>query len=221
MSSFFSSLSSSRSSLSSSGSTFGSSSSSSSSSSGTTLIDESFAKMIQSTEYRVLLDAVVTIEVYLNREGWHWFLLVKMKDTEYKFVTVEITTSDMQNLVRTMRIRESAKGSDFVGDYTGSFKNLCQIADCVVDDMGSYNLFTSNCQHFCNNLLLRIGLKHDFSTTIGPNTTVCKSYTMSPDEDNSSYVAPERLEQIYLKLFAGQGGVVGARLINALLSAPR
>ena len=33
----------------------------------------------------------------------HWYLLVKMKDSDLPFITVEITTTNMKNLIQTMR----------------------------------------------------------------------------------------------------------------------
>ena len=53
-----------------------------------------------------------------------------------------------------------------MGSYKGTLHDLCQIADQVVEDMKSYNLVTSNCQHFCNNLLRKTG-KRNFRITVG------------------------------------------------------
>jgi hypothetical protein len=52
------------------------------------------------------------------------------------------------------------------GTYNGTLHDLCQIADKVVEEMKSYNLVTSNCQHFCNNLLRKIG-KKTYPMTVG------------------------------------------------------
>ena len=111
----------------------------------------------------------------------HWLLLVKMFRSKLPYLTLEITTnSDLCELIPTIRtiseneteIGASVKPQDSVtsitdvGSYKGTLHDLCQFADKVVEDMKSYNLITSNCQHFCNNLLRKIG-KGTFPMTIG------------------------------------------------------
>lgn len=62
-----------------------------------------------------------------------------------------------------------------VGTYQGTLNELCQRADRVIVKMGAYNLFRSNCQHFCNNFLSEIGLESGKQkTSIGPTTTVTR-----------------------------------------------
>ena len=43
-----------------------------------------------------------------------------------------------------------------MGTYRGSLFDLCELADGVVEEMGTYDLVESNCQHFCNNLLKKL-----------------------------------------------------------------
>lgn len=51
-----------------------------------------------------------------------------------------------------------------------TIKEICEIADEVRRGMGRFNMLDNNCQHFCNNVLQRLGLQTE-RTTIGPTTT--------------------------------------------------
>ena len=53
-----------------------------------------------------------------------------------------------------------------------TMREICHTAEEVRIKMGKYNVFTSNCQHFCNNLLQKL----EFPTTktmVGPRHTLC------------------------------------------------
>lgn len=52
-----------------------------------------------------------------------------------------------------------------LGIYEGTLYYLCELADKVVEEMESYDLFSSNCQTFCNKLLKKIG-KNEFPTIL-------------------------------------------------------
>ena len=114
--------------------------------------------------------------VYIQRKGYHWFLLVKCpqyiptEDTE-EFVTLEITTPNLRDFCRVMDVLKDDEGKELVDHYEGTFLDLCKMADKVVDDMDIYSLFSNNCQHFCNNLLKRLKMK-TYPPTVGPETTV-------------------------------------------------
>lgn len=47
---------------------------------------------------------------------------------------------------------------------------LCKKAERVRRGMGQYNVLKKNCQHFCNNVLQKLGLPTT-PTTVGPRTT--------------------------------------------------
>lgn len=51
-----------------------------------------------------------------------------------------------------------------------TIKEVCEIADAVRRGMQYYRLLDNNCQHFCNNVLERLGLETE-RTTVGPTTT--------------------------------------------------
>ncbi len=48
--------------------------------------------------------------------------------------------------------------------------DIAELADQVVKEMGTYNLVSENCQHFCNRLLQKMG-QQTYPTTIGPKMT--------------------------------------------------
>ena len=114
----------------------------------------------------------------------HWYLLIKQKDSPLPYVTVEITTSDLRDLIPCIRTFESCDddASD-VGIYEGKLIDLCKLADETVEEMGTYNLLTRNCQHFCNRLLKKL-YKEEFPYTYESNIADTKF-------DYHSQVLPE------------------------------
>ena len=105
----------------------------------------------------------------------HWYVLVKMKDSKSPFLTLEITTLDMTDIIPTTR-NVTPNGGFWakllfsptnVGTYNGSLHQLCRLADDTVVEMERYHFVENNCQHFCNRLLKKMGLK-TFPTTVGP-----------------------------------------------------
>ena len=53
-----------------------------------------------------------------------------------------------------------------VSPMTTTIMKLCETAEAVRVGMGNYNLITNNCQHFCNNVLKKLGLPTT-PTTVG------------------------------------------------------
>lgn len=105
----------------------------------------------------------------------HWYVLVRMKSTSL-YLTLEITTLDMTDIIPTTRnvslnggfLAKLLFGPTEVGTYRGSLYQICQFADEAVADMERYHFVENNCQHFCNRLLMKMGLK-TFATTVGPH----------------------------------------------------
>ena len=128
----------------------------------------SFVEMTQEHhQYGLLINVRTTYEVKLvHRESAHWYFLVRTKDSTLPYISIEIRTTDLSDLVPfTCEIHSlNADTSSDIGEYEGSLLSLCELADRVVRDMGSYDLLTSNCQTFCNELLKRMG-KPEFPTS--------------------------------------------------------
>ena len=144
------------------------------SSTGGQLVGKHFVDMVKETPYEDVLTVNTTYEVYIIKNiQLHRLLLVKMKDSSYPWITFEVNTPNLTDLTTVMQVTEDLPWySGKVGDYEGSLHSICEIADSVVERMGNYRLFSNNCQHFCNNLLLELGLETYYDTTVGPRTTL-------------------------------------------------
>ena len=59
----------------------------------------------------------------------------------------------------------------FIGSKHTTIANLCKTAEKIRLEMGTYNLFSRNCQHFCNNFLSAYGFTTK-PTTIGPEISL-------------------------------------------------
>ena len=127
-----------------------------------------FVEMIQDHHlYGHLMKVETVYEVKLvHREGCHWYLLLKTKDSTLPYISLEIRTTNLSDLVQFTRNIDtvSAEVSSNVGVYEGTLLSLCQLADRVVKEMDSYDLVCSNCQTFCNELLKKMG-KEEFPTS--------------------------------------------------------
>ena len=154
-----------------------------------------------------------------QRRNLHWFLLLKVKKSDLPYLTLEITTSDLSDLLPTIRTIPPSKGCwaafsqspEKVGIYEGTLQRLCQIADDVVKDMKSYNLLTSNCQHFCNNVLKKIEFE-TYPTTIGPETTL--------EGDDRNYDLLTNVAHLIIAGTPALVGQVGATAVGAVVGAP-
>ena len=124
-----------------------------------------FVEMIQDHHlYGNIIEVKCTYEMKLvHGEGVHWYLLVRPKDSKLPYISLEIRTRNMSDLVPCIYVIEaiSSDVSSDVGFYKETLTNLCKLADRVVREMGSYDLLASNCQTFCNELLKKMG-KPDF-----------------------------------------------------------
>ena len=133
---------------------------------------ETFYNIIErNTEYDKVLECSCRYEIYVNRKSYHWYILVRMENSRLPFATLEVTTPDMQTLLSCVSIQEDDTGKEYVGTDMTTMKELCEIADTVKNKMGGYYLLTSNCQHFCNNVLRWLNYE-TYPTTIGPDTTL-------------------------------------------------
>ena len=107
------------------------------------------------------LDVETEYEIKLDNSTFHWRLLVKKWESRaLPYASLEITTrtSNSTNLIPVIREYEDYTDSAIdKGILKGSLSKLCGLADQVVSKMETYNLFTRNCQHFCNELLKTLG----------------------------------------------------------------
>ena len=127
-----------------------------------------FVEMIREHPlYGLLIKVKGVYEVKLvHFESPHWYLLVRTKDSTLPYISLEVRTTDLSDLVQFTRDIDSlsADVSSNVGVYEGTLLYLCELADRVVKEMGSYDLLTCNCQTFCNQLLKKMG-KSEYPTS--------------------------------------------------------
>ena len=137
--------------------------------------------------YGEWLDVETEYEIKLVKSTLHCYLLVKKKGAQaLPYVSFEITTSNMTNLIPVTRNYDVCKdNATDMGVFKGRLSKLCSLADEVVSEMDTYNLFTRNCLNFCNELLKKVG-KNESPTTFSPDTNV-ENYdrTISRDFDLS------------------------------------
>ena len=120
--------------------------------------------------YGSCIKAQVAYEVKLihRNTALHWYLLLKEKGSpSLPHISMEVTTSDMRDLIPVTRNFESYDVNQVsdLGIYEGTLFSLCQLADGVVDEMGSYHILYRNCQTFCNKLLKKMG-KDEIPTSL-------------------------------------------------------
>ena len=158
----------------------------------TVVTKKSFVQQVSSANstYASMLPSKLNYEFKLvhGKKCIHWFFLLKIKDSQLPYITLEIQTSDLHDLIPTVQNVEngdisiteafSQSNSTVLTDldvYDGRLQDLCEIADGVVEAMKEYNIVSNNCQHFCNNVLKKLGRK-TFSTTVGHQCTQCQAY---------------------------------------------
>ena len=123
----------------------------------TSVADNAFENLVENnTEYDDIFEASHLYAIYINRMQLHWYLLVKLDESELPFVTFEIVIKDgvktalvcVQNTdkVITQNLRPCTKQNT-------TLKELCSIIDINRNQMGRYNPQTQSSQQFCNAVL--------------------------------------------------------------------
>lgn len=189
-----------------------------------------FVEMIQGHgSYKLLLRSPSHYEIKLvhgTTTNLHWYVLVKMKDSDLPYITFEITTKNMKNLIQTVRnVTPGGTWGDIllqnprdVGTYEGTLNDLCCLADEVVTDMGSYHLVSNNCQDFCNKLLMKTKvITTPFPTTFHIDTT-------NPDHEWSTFdrfsVVLHRVYDVAMKKAPEVVAAAGAAVVGGIVGAP-
>ena len=142
--------------------------------------------MIAYSPYNDTKNVKVTYGVYIDRQKQHWFLLVKMKDSTLPFFSLEASTPDLSSLRHEMFLFDSyAGGTTYCGEIILELAEILRVADNIVTEMNVYSLFSSNCQHFCNNFLHHYGFD-TFPPTFGKEVTAkIKEQPVLNDEDKN------------------------------------
>lgn len=124
--------------------------------------------MVKDTPFEMALNLHLDMdfEIRLVNTHYHWFVVLKV-DSMHQVISIEITTMPMNKIVPTIVIyKDECPESILVGTLRLKFSRLVELADRVVEEMGTYSLFSTNCQDFCNRLFKKLDLK-TYSTTLG------------------------------------------------------
>ena len=134
--------------------------------------DNKFCDIIKDTPYNYLTEVPVKYNVSINRKIFgHWFLVLEMEleGSTLPNLSLEISTPDLKSIKR--EIYTNSEKSTYCGPIVGyTLTSILNVADSIVANMGFYSLFTSNCQHFCNNFLNHYGFGV-YNTTLGKDVT--------------------------------------------------
>ena len=112
----------------------------------------------------------IVYDVNLVHCQLHWKLLVKKTNSKrLPFITFEIRTDNLNRLIPWQdTFSVSSVHSSYVGTYVGTLNRFAQMADATVEKMQHYDLLTSNCQVFCNEMLKKVNLP-EFEPTYRPD----------------------------------------------------
>lgn len=129
-----------------------------------------FTQLVRNnTPYGNLFETLTSYEVYINTQGPHWYLMVRLESSSLPFFTLEIVTTNgrtckaMTCVIHQTNVTEKACASQ-----NTTLEKICSIADRIMSQMGKYDPLNYNGQQFCNAVLRSFGADA-FPTSIGPN----------------------------------------------------
>ena len=147
--------------------------------------DKEFSEIIKDTPYKDITGVPGKFKVSINRKFCgHWFLLFEMEGSTLPNLSLEISTPDVKSIKREIYTHNDNGKSTHCGIIKGTLTSIINVADRIVAEMEYYRLFTSNCQHFCNNFLNHYGFEV-YSTTLGKNVTaeIEKQSDLTPEQN--------------------------------------
>ena len=132
--------------------------------------DKKFSEIINDTPYKDFKEVSTKYNISISRKPCgHWFLVIEMEGCTLPNFSLEIATPDLKNIKRD--IYTDRELSTPCGIIEGrKLIDILDTADRIVVEMEFYSLFTSNCQHFCNNFLNHYGFEV-YRTTLGKRIT--------------------------------------------------
>ena len=130
-----------------------------------------FSEMIAFSPYERTKNIDTTYKVYIDKKNNHWILLLRIKDSTLPYFSLEASSPNLSSLWHEMFLFDPYTGeATLCGEITLKLVDILLVADLIVTEMKMYNLFTSNCQHFCNNFLHHYGFE-TFPPTFGKEVT--------------------------------------------------
>lgn len=132
-----------------------------------------FLEMINNSPYSCVKGVKMNYEFYIDRSHYHWFLCVRglMEGSDFPHLTLEASSPDLRTLDHEMFILRDTSKRTYCGKLSISLTDIVSVGDRIIAEMGYYSLFSSNCQHFCNNVLKHFGFS-TYPPTFGNEITV-------------------------------------------------
>lgn len=134
--------------------------------------DMTFLEMVKNSPYVYVKEVNMEYEIYIDRSRYHWFLCVRgrMEGSDFPYLTLEASTSDFKTLTHEMYVIQDAGELSYCDAMKISLTKILSVGDRIIGEMGTYSLLSSNCQHFCNNVLKHFGFT-TYPPTIGREVT--------------------------------------------------
>lgn len=138
--------------------------------------ETSFADIVRNnTRYGQLFETQARYEVYVNHTGRHWYLLLRLENSEFPYLTLEIVTTNGEDIQPFVCEQRDDVGKERVTSNQpnaetpeGNMHEFCSLADTFIKDMRRYDVLNKNSQHFCNAILLSLNCS-TIKATVGPN----------------------------------------------------
>ena len=125
----------------------------------------SYLTELETTNYEPILDEKMPYNIYVHKTTFsdhfhHRIVVEAVSNKEYGKVMLGLGKDETWSHVAPESgvFTGQEKQLQFVGRVTTTLRYLADIAIEILEEIGSYNLVTRNCQNFVNKFLDRIGL---------------------------------------------------------------
>ena len=92
---------------------------------------DTFVDLVKETPYKTILKVKTEYELSLVKSQLHWLLLVRMRDSDEAYISIEITTSNMTDLKPIMYIYGDKGSNNSEGNSSCKVRN--ETHRCVQD----------------------------------------------------------------------------------------
>ena len=123
----------------------------------------SYLTELETTNYKPILDEMMPYNIYVHKTmfsgNFHHRIVVKaVSNKEYGKVMLGLGKDETGNRIfpESGVFTGQEKQLQFVGRVTTTLRYLADIAIEILEEIGTYNLVTRNCQNFVNKFLDRI-----------------------------------------------------------------
>ena len=113
-----------------------------------------FLSLAKETNYGSVLEENMQFDIYLHRGGMrgNFHDSIVVSTFKYGSVTLELSKCETEKRIVPKCVHFQGVKEDLVLKKTVqcTFQNLAEVAMEILLEMGDYDLFTNNCQSFCN-----------------------------------------------------------------------